>query len=124
MGTTIFRGVSAVMTALLALGVLVQYNDPDPIQWMAIYGAACVLSALVVARRRVPIWAIAAVGIVAVLWGALIGQGAFGRSHFAEMFESWEMKAPAVEEAREAWGLMIIAAWMAVLAIWTRAGRR
>jgi hypothetical protein len=38
------------------------------------------------------------------------------------MFDAWEMKSLAVEEAREASGLVIVAAWMAVLLI--RAGRR
>ena len=30
------------------------------------------------------------------------------------MFDAWEMKSPSVEEAREASGLLIVAAWMIV----------
>ena len=118
-----FRAVSALMTALLAVAVAVQYNDPDPVQWMAIYGAACALSAVAVVRGRAPwAWA-AAVGLVALVWGIVAAQGAYGRSHLIEMFQSWEMKSPGVEEAREASGLLIVAAWMAVLAIQARIRR-
>ena len=38
------------------------------------------------------------------------------------MFDAWEMKSVAVEEAREASGLTIVAVWMTVLAV--RAARR
>jgi hypothetical protein len=116
----VFRVASALMTVLLAVAVAVQYNDPDPLQWMVIYGAACALSAVVVVRGRAPsAWA-AAVGIVALVWGLMVARGAYGRSHLSEMFQSWEMKSPGVEEAREASGLLIVAAWMAVLAIRAR----
>lgn len=116
----IFRVVSAFMTVLLALAVAVQYNDPDPLRWMAIYGAACALSALVVVRGRAPLVWVAAVGLVALVSGLIVGRGAYGGSHLSEMFQSWEMKSPGVEEAREASGLLIVAAWMAVLAIQAR----
>ena len=105
------------MATLLAVAVAVQYNDPDPIRWMALYGAACALSALVVVRWRAPTLPVVVVGLVALVWGLFGARNAYGRSHLAEMFQSWEMKSPAVEEAREASGLLLVAAWMAVLAI-------
>jgi transmembrane protein TMEM220 len=113
----VFRVVGALMTVLLGVAVAVQYNDPDPIRWMAIYGAACALSVLAAVRGRAPLTSVAVVGLVALVWGLIAAQSAYGRSHFSEMFQSWEMKSPAVEEAREASGLLIVAAWMAVLAI-------
>jgi len=36
------------------------------------------------------------------------------------MFDAWEMKSPSVEEAREASGLLIVAAWMMVLFVRAR----
>ena len=113
----VLRVVSALMTGLLAVAVAVQYNDPDPIRWMALYGAACALSALVVVRGRAPTLPVVIVGLVALVWGLFAARSAYGRSHLAEMFQYWEMKSPAVEEAREASGLLLVAAWMAVLAI-------
>ena len=113
----VFRVVSAVMTALFALAVAVQYNDPDPIRWMAMYGAAGVLSAWVVVRGAATLAPVAAVGLVALVWGLVIASGVPDQGSFSRMFQSWEMKSPSIEEAREASGLLIVAGWMAVLAV-------
>ncbi len=67
----VFRVVGALMTVLLAVAVAVQYNDPDPIPWMAIYGAAAALSALAVVRGRAPLTPVAVVGVVALVWGLM-----------------------------------------------------
>lgn len=116
----VFRVVGALMTVLLAVAVAVQYNDPDPIPWMAIYGAAAALSALAVVRGRAPLTPVAVVGVVAVVWGLMVARGAYGRLPLSEMFQSWEMNSRGIEEAREASGLLIVAAWMAVLAVQAR----
>lgn len=107
-----------VMAAAFLFSVIVQYNDPDPLAWMAMYGAAlvaCVLFAL----RRMPWWLPAGVGVIALLWAIDWAPGVLGKTRFSEMFEAWEMKNERVEEAREFWGLMIIAGWMAVLSVLT-----
>ena len=39
---------------------------------------------------------------------------------YEHMFDAWEMKNTAIEEAREASGLLIVAFWMAVIAVWSR----
>jgi hypothetical protein len=36
----LFRVANAVMTLLFLVATFVQYNDPDPIRWMAIYGSS------------------------------------------------------------------------------------
>ena len=38
------RAFNGLMCALFLLSVVVQWNDPDPLRWMAIYGAAFVVS--------------------------------------------------------------------------------
>jgi hypothetical protein len=40
-----------------------------------------------------------------------------GKVSIGELFESYAMKSEPVEEAREMGGLLIVAAWMAVLAL-------
>jgi hypothetical protein len=105
------------MTALFGLAVAVQYNDRDPVRWMTIYGAACVLSAWATGRGRVPLAPLLVVGLVALIWGLRIGSAVYGRAEFAEMFQAWEMKSAPIEETREAGGLLIVAGWMSVLAI-------
>jgi fructose-specific phosphotransferase system IIC component len=117
----IVRILNLVMTALFVLAVAVQYNDPDPIRWMAIYGAAGALSAWAAVRCRVPLGPVLVVGLIALIWGiwGLQIESVSGRAAFREMFQAWEMRSESVEEAREAGGLLIVAAWMTVLAIQT-----
>ena len=103
-----------VMTAMFLFSVIVQYNDPDPVRWMAMYGAAMV-ACILFATRRIH-WLIpAGIGFVALLWAIDWAPGVLGKTRFSEMFQAWEMKNERVEEAREFWGLMIIVGWMAVL---------
>ncbi len=105
------------MTGLFAVALAVQYNDPDPGRWMLIYGAAGVLSAWVVVRGSAPLPPAVIVGLVALFMGLAIGRGVLGSVALSEMFQSWEMKSSAIEDAREASGLLIVAGWMAVLTI-------
>ena len=105
-----------VMTACFLLSLAVQYNDPDPARWMAIYGAAAVACGLYLGRRYY--WPLfAAVGLVALSWAALLAPHVIGKVSIAELFESVQMKDARVEEARETVGLLIVAAWMMVLTL-------
>jgi hypothetical protein len=107
------RVANAVMAALFALAAAVQVNDPDPVRWMAVYGAACACS-LMAARGRSPHPAVpAALAAIAVTWAVTIGLRV-GASSYPHMFDAWEMKTPAIEEAREATGLVLVAGWMLV----------
>ena len=42
----IWRGVNGLTTCVFLLFAVVQYNDPDPVRWMAIYLAAALCCAL------------------------------------------------------------------------------
>ncbi len=103
------------MALLFAFAAALQFNDPDPIRWIAIYIAACVLSIRAATRRRVSPAASLAVFAIASVWAALIAFGGPAASEYRHMFDAWEMTSPSVEEAREASGLLIVAAWMIVL---------
>ncbi len=111
------------MTVVFVFSVAVQYNDPDPIRWMTIYGLAalcCIWSFL----GRLAWYFPAAVGVVALLWASLLAPSVIGQTSFSEMFGSIGMINLAVEEAREMMGLLIVAFWMAVLAVtWYRSGQ-
>ena len=122
----IFRMLNAVMAALFALSVAVQYNDPDPLRWMAIYGAACAISIVSAVRGVAPFATSMAVAIVALVWSVFwMVTSKPTLSVFTHMFDAWEMKSTPIEEAREACGLLIVAVWMAinVLRAWVSAGR-
>ena len=104
-----------VLALMFAFAVVVQVNDPDPISWMAIYGAAAVVCFLEL-RNGSRWWSPAIVGIIAVIWAATIAPRVIGSVPFGEMFSEFEMKNEGVEESREMYGLLIVAAWMFAVA--------
>jgi hypothetical protein len=109
------RAVNAVVAALFAAGAALQWNDPDPARWMALYGAACAIS-LMAARGRPPRRVVpAALAGIAIAWAVAVGVRVGGDSYL-HMFDAWEMRTPAIEEARETSGLLIVAGWMVVIA--------
>lgn len=110
------------MALLFAFAAALQLNDPDPVRWITVYAAACVLSLVMVFKRRVMPVIVLAVFAIAIAWAATIAFGGPGASEYEHMFDAWEMKSPSVEEAREASGLLIVAVWMIVLLIRTRRG--
>jgi hypothetical protein len=112
--------LNLMMALLLVFAAALQYNDPDPIPWLAIYLASAVVSLAAAAGRRTRRGVLAAVAVIALGWAAMIAFGGPAASEYSHMFDAWEMKSPAVEEAREATGLVIVAAWMAVLFIHAR----
>jgi hypothetical protein len=114
------RVANAVMLAVFAASAVVQWNDPDPVQWMLIYGAAAAACAWAL-RRALPWPAPAAVGAVALAWAltlvpeVLAVPGVLGDPALWQVFSPRAMLSSAVEEARERLGLLLVAAWMAVL---------
>lgn len=123
MKAKLWTAANALMLAMFALSVVVQYNDPDPIAWMAVYGAAAVLCGLEL-RRAASQWAALVLGLAALAWAGYI---AF-RVHdvpLGALVAAWEMKEVRVEEAREMYGLTIVGVWMLAIAgaAWSRSKR-
>jgi hypothetical protein len=110
-----FARVSIVVMSLLFLLALVaQYNDPDPLRWMAIYGAAAAAGVLLLGGR-LPRWLPVVVGLVALIWATALAPGVVGRVAPGDLFREVTMASAAIEEAREMIGLLIVAGWMLVL---------
>lgn len=117
------RALDALMTALFVLSAAVQYNDPDPVEWMAIY-LACAWVALRSALGHAPFRAALAVGAVALTWALTILPRVVGTPGFPTFSFGEGMKSVAIEETREAFGLLIGVTWMVVVALRARAGAR
>lgn len=99
------RLAGAVLAALFAYAAALQYNDPDPAPWIAIYAAAAVVSVLFAAGRNPSVLA-ALVAMVAAAWSAtLVGDAAEAQFSVDD------------EEVRELGGLTIIAAACALIAL-------
>lgn len=116
-----FRIASYVMGALLVVCVALQYNDPDPIRWMAMYGAAAIVALLLPAKKQlVPAGYL--VAAVALVWGAYLLYDVWGRMEVPDLINKMSEKGGAVEEGRESGGLAIAAVWL-VFASWFRSRR-
>lgn len=105
---------TAMLLAFLGSAV-VQWNDPDSVRWMLMYGSAAAVCALDL--FGVLSWRLAAaVGVVAVVWGAIWAPGVITNAPIGRLFTTIQMMSPEIEEARELLGLLIVAGWMTVLA--------
>jgi hypothetical protein len=105
----------ALFFLMFAFSVVVQVNDPDPIPWMVMYGAAAV-ACLLSLGKRLPWQFAVGTGIIALAWAASIAPRVIGQVPFLDMFAEFEMKDIGVEESREMYGLLLIGGWMSVVA--------
>jgi hypothetical protein len=108
-----FRLPCWLMAAYFLFAVVVQYNDPDPIRWMAIYGGAMIVSAILPMQRSaaLPGLVLAAISLV---WGLVLLHGIWGKVEFSDIVTKMSEKGGAVEEERECGGLVIEFAWLAI----------
>ncbi len=112
-GRGAFGWLNGIVTLVFLIGAGLQYNDPDPLRWILIYGLAAVAC---LAHRRTT-WdrvAAIAVGLTALFWTATLFSGLSGFV-FGDLFRSMKAETPTIELGRELLGLWIIAGWMAVL---------
>jgi hypothetical protein len=101
---------------IFLLCLVVQYNDPDPVRWMIVYGAAAACC-LLYAMQKLPIYLSVVTAIVGTLWILLLLPAVWGKAiPLNEVFSMIHMFSPGVEEVREVGGLAIVVGWMTVLA--------
>jgi transmembrane protein TMEM220 len=115
----VFRIANWFMTALFVFSTVVQYNDPDPIRWMAIYGSATI-ACLQVGRHRYHHLLPIGVGLAAAAWAGSMLPTMFAEVRFMDLFKSMSDKGGSAELAREFTGLLIVTGWMAVLSLVAR----
>ena len=104
--------VNGLMLVLFATAAIVQYNDPDPVLWVGLYGVAALACGLFMADR-LPVWLAAVLTGGYVLGGLylllpILGPEAFYDSTGREMMG-------VMETGREMMGLLIMAAWTGFL---------
>ncbi len=100
-----------VLAILFLLFAAVQYNDPDPIQWMLLYGGVAVQFALA-ARGRINRYAVWLWLIVAVVWAATLVPDFIHWLRMGEpsIVDTMKAETPWVELTREFLGLLVAAA--------------
>lgn len=107
----VFRAAAGVMTALFVVSAAVQWNDPDPAYWIAIYGVAALLAARAAQGQLPLIPNAAALVLFAILAARTLPDLLGGRE---QAFTHWHMLEARDEVAREAGGLLLCALWSAV----------
>ncbi len=102
-----------VFGVLCIISAILQYNDPDPLLWIIIYGIAALLS-FGFALNRIPFVVLLVAGLIALVGGFYI---------FPEQFQGFGIDdgdIRNIEEAREAVGLFIIGIVQLFYAFWSR----
>ena len=116
----VFRVVAVLLFGVFAL---VQWNDPDPLAWIAVYGFAATAAAvaafgqrlgqrpLVGRVGRVGRVVLGALAIVCTAWMATLLPGLLdflGRGDLSLLTQSMRAEAPEIEYAREFLGLALV----------------
>jgi hypothetical protein len=111
------RVLAAVFALLFAFAAFVNFNDPDSMRWIALYGLATVVAAWrALSATGPPAPLPIGVAVVAGAWAANLLPGVLGKVGWGEMTAAWEMKNTRIEEGREFWGLTIVVVAMLMLA--------
>ena len=102
-----------IFGALCIVSAVLQYNDPDPLMWIIIYGISALLS-FGFAVGKAPFIVLLLAGLSALVAGGFI---------FPEEFQGFEIgkgHIKNIEQGREAVGLFIVGVIQLLFAIWTR----
>ena len=116
-----FAPLCWLFAGLLGLSAALQYNDPDPVLWIALYGAGCLVS--IALPRAKPLSAVGLLlGLVCAAWAIYLVHSVWGRIALSDLTNKMSEKGGAVEVGREAGGLLLEAVWL-LFASSFRAGR-
>lgn len=117
---TVVRFIAGLMTVVFAYAAYLQLNDPDPIQWVAMYAAAAGLSALFAAKHPAPESFHGSFAGVAFLWAFYLSSLVYGSGYVTPMFPEGQMTGNLLvdtEEGREMGGLLIMGGTMVLYVI-------
>lgn len=106
-----FRIAAGAMSTVFAASAAVQWNDPDPLAWIGLYGLAAALAGGAAAGRVPFIPNVAGFVLYLVLTALWLPSLETARP---EAFTSLRMKAGRDEAPRETIGLALCALWSLV----------
>ncbi len=112
-----FKFLSLIFTVLFLAAAIVQYNDPDALLWVALYGLASLVSILFFFRKMN--YLIVSLLCVGYLVGTFVAWPA--------RFEGVSIDSGAidnVEQGREALGLLLVSVVMLLYALRIRFGSK
>ncbi|MEP2058646.1 transmembrane 220 family protein [Maribacter litoralis] len=105
----LFKIIGYVFTVLFAVGAVLQYNDPDSLHWIIIYGVAALVS-LLFALNKIRYIIPLVLGILAFIGFVYLYPADF------QGFDLNDGDIKTVELGREAFGLLIISIVLLIFA--------
>ena len=105
----LFKIIGYVFTVLFAVGAVLQYNDPDSLHWIIIYGVAALVS-LLFALNKIRYIIPLVLGILAFIGFVYLYPADF------QGFDLNDGDIKTVELGREAFGLLIISILLLIFA--------
>jgi hypothetical protein len=109
-----------MFAALFLLAAVVQFNDPDPGRWVALYLTASACS-VAFHLGRLPFGVALLVASGALIWSlTLLPTVIRFPPALAQVFGDVKMYGPGVEEAREMGGLWLVAGWLGTISLIAR----
>ena len=109
-----YRVIHASVAFMFFGFAAVQWNDPDPLRWITLYGAAGSAS-LLAATGRSPRWLALATGAVALVWALTLVPEALQLRQLEDFTKRMDIMRPEIEIAREVGGLTIVTLAMAAV---------
>ena len=113
----VWRVTAILMTGLLILSAIVQWNDPNPLRWILCYSVSAIITLCSLIRSLPPsiplIW-----GLVVLLSSLFVGMDFLISEEQFDWDLFWNviaMKNETVELGRELGGLLLVTGCMAVL---------
>ena len=106
------RVFDAVFGVAFVLSIAVQFNDPDPLRWILIYGLGVAGCASPAGPRWSTIGA-ATLAVVAGIWALTILPAAMETTTFADLVAAMSPDRPQTEAVREFGGLLLLVVWAA-----------
>lgn len=101
------RMMSFLLAGLALVSMGLQFNDPDPVYWVAAYGATALVVGAMGLGKRSQLWTAITIGVVVggMLW-SVPGFGAYLLAgDYGSIFGSMRADRPYIEESREFLGL-------------------
>ena len=103
------KALDYLFAAMLAITTVLQFNDPDPVYWVAVYGLGALVPLINAFGRRAPFLAALTIGMI--LSGLIYAAPGFleylQSGDFGSITASMDGPARYVEPAREFLGLTI-----------------
>lgn len=107
------------MAAIFLLSAGLQFNDPDPVRWVAIYLAGALLATVAATGQR-PAWrrpVALIVAFTALAWGLAVAFSSPRIPPLGDLMGDWHMYAVGIEERRETLALLWLSCWSALVAL-------